>query len=230
MKKTLKLIILILIIFITSGCDVEYNLDIDSNIMNENITFLLDDNSSNKKLINDLSSRKQEAYYDIDTGSSKYYKITTDNKSDEKDKLLLKYNYDYKDTTLQKSNAIGECFYNKSVIKDEKYITLNTSNGLTCIFRDGNRQIDNLTINIKTQLSVEENNADKVVGDTYTWNINDKNYSNKSIYMKINYETKSKNSIKREKMILFFEIFGAFLIIIILLVINNWNKKVKQKY
>ena len=230
MKKSIKLIILIFVIFVTSGCDVEYNLDVDSDIMKEKITFFLDNSSDNKNLINNLSSRKQEAYYDIDTNNSKYYKVTKDLKGDDNNKLLLKYNYDYKDTNLQKSNAIGECFYNKSIIKDEKYITLNTSNGLTCMFRDGNKQIDNLTINIKTQFSVEENNADKVSGDIYTWNINDKNYSNKSIYMKINYETKSKNSIMREKMLLIFEIFGAFLIIIILLIINSRNKKIKQKY
>lgn len=229
MKKSIKLIILIFVIFVTSGCDVEYNLDVDSDIMKEKITFFLDNSSDNKNLINNLSSRKQEAYYDIDTNNSKYYEVTKDLKGDD-NKLLLKYNYDYKDTTLQNSNAIGECFYNKSVIKDDKYITLNTSKGLTCIFRDGNRQIDNLTVNIKTQFSVEENNADKVSGDTYTWNINGKNYNNKSIYMKINYGVKSKNSSRNEKMLLAFEIFGTLLIIIILLIINNRHKKIKQKY
>lgn len=230
MKKSIKLIILIFVIFVTSGCDVEYNLDIDNDIMKEKITFFLDNSSDNKNLINNLSSRKQEAYYDIDTNNSKYYEVTKNLKGDDNNKLLLKYNYDYKDTTLQNSNAIGECFYNKSVIKDDKYITLNTSKGLTCIFRDGNRQIDNLTVNIKTQFSVEENNADKVSGDTYTWNINDKNYNNKSIYMKINYGAKSKNSSRNEKILLAFEIFGTLLIIIILLIINNNHKKIKQKY
>ena len=87
-----------------------------------------------------------------------------------------------------------------------------------------------MTVNIKTQFSVEENNADKVSGDTYTWNINGKNYNNKSIYMKINYGVKSKNSSRNEKMLLAFEIFGTLLIIIILLIINNRHKKIKQKY
>ena len=45
--------------------------------------------------------------------------------------------------------------------------------------------LDKITINIKTNYLVKENNADKVNNNIYTWNLTKDNYQDKSIKIKI---------------------------------------------
>jgi len=78
--------------------------------------------------------------------------------------------------------------------------------------------MDNVVVNIKTDLKVSKNNADKVEGNTYTWIINKDNYSNKPINIEISKLSTSQsilNNITNENYIL----SGGLVIIILVLVI-----------
>ncbi len=229
MKKIFKLFLIIILTLFISGCTVKYDLTIDNNGMYENIRLYFVNNAENNKLVDSLYSQNRSAYYDFDTNMTNYYKTTKGIDKDH-DLLYLNYYYEYNENKLQNSNAINECFYNKSVTKDEKYITLNTSKGLDCIYRDTVKQIDKLEINIKTKYLVVESNADSVSKNTYTWKITDKNYNEKSIYMKIDY----KNNYKEETpiyiiLVLFGIVIGGFILIIALKLRRNrtYDKKYK---
>lgn len=196
MKYKLKVLLLFFILFLSTGCTVEYNLTIDAYNAIEDFSLYVDNNSSNTALINDMYNRKTEAFFNQDTDSSVYYDVEKGLTKDKKN-LYLNFQYNYNLKNLQNSNAISECFYNKSVTKDQKYITLNTSEGFDCIYKDTDLQIEDLTVHIKTNLKVEESNSDKAEKNIYTWHIDKNNYQEKSIYMKINYteENEEKSAV-----------------------------------
>ena len=58
---------------------------------------------------------------------------------------------------------------------------------IEALYREGSKPED-IIVNVRTNLTVLESNADKVNGNVYTWNINDQNYTNKPIYIKIEKE------------------------------------------
>lgn len=191
MKYKFKVLILVFVLFLSTGCTVEYNLTIDELNAIEDFSLYIDNNSSNTTLIDDMYNRQTEAFFNQDTDSSEYYEAKKGLTKD-KENLFLNLRYNYPLKYLQNSNAIGECFYNKSVTKDQKYITLNTSKGFDCIYKDTDLQIDKLTIHIKTNLKVVESNSDKVKKNTYTWHIDKNNYQEKNVYMKIDYTEENK--------------------------------------
>lgn len=215
MKYKFKLLILIFVLILSTGCSVEYNLTIDELNAIEYFSLYVDNNSSNTAMINDMYQRQTEAYFNQDTDSSEYYEIKKGLTKDKKS-LFLNFKYNYPLKKLQNSNAIGQCFYNKSITKDQKYITLNTSKGFDCIYKDTDLQIENLTIHIKTNLKVVESNSDKVKKNTYTWYIDKNNYQEKNVYMKINYteENKKKSAISEYLAIPIVMIITALLIFV----------------
>lgn len=186
MKYKLKILILFLVLLLSTGCSVDYNLTIDELNAIEDFSLYVDNNSSNTAMINDMYQRQTESFFNQDTDDSEYYEVKKGLTKDKKS-LFLNFRYNYPLKKLQNSNAISECFYNKSVTKDQEYITLNTSKGFDCIYKDTDLQIEDLTINIKTNLKVVETNSDKVKKNTYTWHIDKDNYQEKNIYMKISY-------------------------------------------
>ena len=182
--KKIKLVILVCGMVLLSGCSAEYNLTIDETIMEENISAIFD-----KKTESDYASRMEKirrtSYYNFDTRENEYY---TFNKTEDDNNIFLNYNYKYTNNNLYKSEAVSRCYYKRIVNVTENNITINTDNQVACIYKDGNKEIDSITVNIRTDLIVLEHNADKVNDKVYTWYINDENYSNKPIYIKMEKE------------------------------------------
>ncbi len=201
-----------------TGCSVDYTINIDKENAKEKIVAFFNNTTTNQKLIEQITNNKTLAYYDNDYNESKYYDISQ-SKDKKNNSLALTYQYVYPIKKLQYSNAIGECFYNKSVIKDQNYITLNTSNGVDCIYRDGQKQIDKLTVHVNTDYKVVETNADKVKDNEYIWNITDQNFKNKSIYMKIDYKSIKKSSLSNHEKIIAYIMIFLFLIFIVGLIL-----------
>lgn len=194
MKKG-KLIAILGCLLLLSGCTVEYNLTIDKDNMTENIKGIYANTKENQQLINTKKKSSQSAYYDMDLEKTNYYTITTG--EDKKNNLLdIRYQYVYDSDNLQKSNALNYCVYKKTVIKTDKHIIINTDGKINCMYKDVEKVIDKLVINIKTDLKVVEQNADKHKGNTYTWIVTDDNFSNKPIHIKISLE-KEKNIFEK---------------------------------
>ncbi|MBQ2639918.1 MAG: hypothetical protein IJF92_04055 [Bacilli bacterium] len=229
MKKKIYFLTLLVLILLTSGCSMQYDLTINKNGAEENITATLKSNKTNDKMIDELSNQKRSAYYDMNTGETHYYKQNRfyNKKNNE---IGLKYNYNYaKIEELQYSNALTQCFYNVSVIKDLQFITINTSKGASCLSHDGQKLIDKIDATIQTDYKVIEHNADSHKDNTYTWNITEKNSNNKSIYIKMDYKQKNTAVAKSENTKTILLAIGLIVIIITLAIFLSKRVK-KSKY
>ena len=186
--KYLKLLLLLLV-FCLTGCDVTYNLTITNDNMIESVDFWYKDNKENEKTLDQYLSVDHQAYFDMDNSVNHNYlqkKISDDGR------IGMNMEYQYDEDNLQKSSLLDKCYYKKTVINTNNEIIINTEGPVSCMYMDDVKQIDSLTINIKTDLKVIENNADKVDGNTYTWIINEENYQNHPIQIKLDKGTGEK--------------------------------------
>lgn len=238
-----KIILLVISIIILNGCTVEYNLDLDKNVLTETTTILTDVTTSEtyeNELLIDIFDTKNKYYeptyinpenYDEYVGGYQknvdYYKIE-DYKKDNFKGLKISNNFDF--NNYQRSRIINYCFDKLSMQKSDNYVLLRTNDN--CKLFDSYPLLEKLTINIKTDLEVIVSNADKVVDNVYTWNINQNNYKNKSVHLtyslgkspdeEIKKPIEEKNEPKEEKnnfniliILACYTILGLVLIIII---------------
>ena len=182
--RKIKVFILICCMFLLSGCSIEYNLTVNESTMEEDINAIFD-KATESELASRMEGIRRTAFYNYDTRENEYYDFT---KRETNDNIILNYNYQYMGNDLYKSEAASRCYYKRIVSVTDNDITINTDNQVACLYKDGDREIEDITINIRTDLTVLENNADKVNGNVYSWNINDQNYTNKPIYIKIEKE------------------------------------------
>ena len=221
--RKLKILVLICGMFLLSGCSVKYNLTINKNTMEEDINAIFD-KATESELASRMEPIRRSAYYNYDTRENEYYIF---NKREDDNNIILSYNYEYTGNNLYKSEAASRCYYKRIVNVTDENITINTDNQVACLFKDGEREIDDITVNIKTDLIVLENNADEVNDKTYTWYINDQNYTNKPIYIKIDKNIKEKENISNLTIVLF--IFGIIVIGIIVYIIIKFKYSKNNK-
>lgn len=212
--KQIKLIILILTIFVVTGCEVNYNLIINDTGMKESVDFLYDNNDENKKTLKNYLKNDYMAYYNMNNRQSNQYNKEEINNDD---MIGMRLSYEYLTDDLKKSSLIDRCYYQKSVIRTKDEIVLSTDGKTKCFFQDGEQLIDKLVINIKTKLKVTDHNADKVDNNTYTWIINEDNYQNKPINMKIDLKNTQEKSFAWSIILI---IAGVILIVILALLVH----------
>lgn len=191
-KLFIKKCIVLLLLFLISGCDVNYNITVSNDSVMESSNFYFDvsdinsneyydgkHNTSNLPKFIDSNYRQDYfAYIYSFNDLSKYSKsISSDNNG-----FNLKFNYD-----LEKfggSNIFNACKKSNYTV-DDKNIVIDVSDVSNCFYNDSYGSLNSIKINIKTDLKVLKNNADSVNKNIYTWNINRDNYRNKKIYIKI---------------------------------------------
>ncbi len=192
-----KKILLFCSIFLLTGCTLEYNLTIKKDSVTESIDVIYENTDENKGIVENLKGIRQSAFFNMNTGVTHYYDITEDSNEEQ---LKLNYNYTYVDPVqLQNSNAIGQCYYNKSVVKTEETLSITTSDEVTCLYKDGEKEADSIVIHITTDLEVLEENADYHQGHTYTWEVNEENYKHRPIKMVFNLKEKKANQQMTKK-------------------------------
>ncbi len=221
--KKIKYILFIVLLFLSCGCSAKYQVFVENDKMIEQMTITVPNNYDNKEKVKNNLNFKQSAYYDIDRGETNYYTKTLE---EDEENLYLKYSYTYRDTNLEKSSLMDYCFYKKSVAKNDNIVSINTTSGASCLYKDGVKQLDKLTIEIITDNYVIENNADKVKGNKYIWVYNDKNFQNKLISIKIDLNREKEKFISSLK--LFIIIFGGFLLILSIFILNIYIKHKKN--
>lgn len=177
MKKILGVVLLL---FLLTGCDVEYNLKIDDNTYLEDININLPHTDGWKQTVNRMSKVNQISY--INSSNEKnYYDIKSSNG------YSINYKYKFDSSSILHSEAINRC-YNIVGLEDnteDNSMTFYTNTVFKCLYNDGRQVIDSATINIITPLKVLDNNADKVEGNKYTWVIDETNFENKPISIKM---------------------------------------------
>lgn len=196
--KKIKLILIIMVMLLLSGCEANYSLYIDKDVFNETTTVLANSGELNtydsqtyltmKQKI-DLYYKKyvdivyQNPYYnpyldDPQKGINYYNKELINNGKG----YGFKYSYNFNKENYLNSNIINTFFKNNnSVLNDNKYILdVYTFNGF-----ERYNDLTQVTINITTDLEVKKSNADSVYNNVYTWTITKDDALNKKIYLEL---------------------------------------------
>lgn len=181
MKKA-KLLILFVFVILLSGCKGEYNLELKKDMsIKENVVLYVDN-------VGDTYNKTIKLFEENNIDNSKY-KI---NKNDEY--VIVHYNNDYDSIEDYILNSIfysrllsGE-EYNKDnkSISYKTFINLKLDDNGTSSNLNNSFYITKLKINLTIPFLIKENNADKINGNTLTWNLSEKD-SYKTINFSFNY-------------------------------------------
>ena len=181
-----KTIVLVGLLFLLTGCTVDYNLYINKGNIDEQIIF----NGTN------VNIQPFSVYYDVDGFSETGVKLDGIDYYDESlinNSTTLSYSFTW--DNYNRSRAVRTCLKShKLVINNDNNYMLNTSIGLSCFNQYPN--LDKLNINISLDDSLFEvisSNADSNVGSYYTWVINENNYDTKHIQLVFNYKKRNTN-------------------------------------
>ena len=182
-----KYFLVILCLFLLTGCDVTYNLEIGDNYKEEAVisgdyssyNYNLYNHYSNKPIpLSKLNPIQPESNDKLD--GINYY-----NKKDLSNAEIInlvfngKFNNDIENSTIL-SFGVGDV----SVIDKDNKINISVPTDFKAFkqFKD----LESVTINIKSKLKVKSHNADKVKGNTYTWIVSRENYNKDQIEMVLN--------------------------------------------
>lgn len=225
----LKKILITFIILITSGCSVEYNLNIN------------EDNSVSETVVASEVTTKMESLTRLKGDIAVNYLFKMFNRND--DLISVTSTSDtyntyatakrvYNDIDEYKDSFKSDLFSNINVSKSDNTVMIYAKQK-TKLTNDSSYSLiyDDVHIKIKIPYKVIENNADEVIGDTYIWNLS-KNDNLKTV--KISYLDNNKNNnmnIKINNKIYsisyYITIIGllALIIIFIIIIVYRKNKK-----
>jgi len=212
----MKKIILLLILVLTSGCTVDYNLVIDKkNTLNEEITIKSENNQESYELYNDPWPTK--AYYsDADSGD---YPEKLNGVEYYKEEKYLENNFYHKKLThssimnkFNDINSIKLCYEDFYVTNNEdNTITLATTSTFLCMENYPN--LNQVNINIKVANPVVSSNASSVDGKNYKWTITRDNYETSGIIITFKKDNVG-NGDYASNILLALGVLGTFLIFI----------------
>lgn len=224
-----KIITLIILLLLVTGCTTDYNLTIEDDYITENIVATVPYTSNNQSL------KEKKAKIEADNqilpflNNPQYVFEEKDgityNKTIEKDNnnnyiVNLYYKYSFND--YLKSKAYNRCFQ-ESYINKEKNGTIPVvlKGKFYCLYGD------KINVNITSSRKVLGNNADQVNGNTYTWIIDSNNKDNTDIQILF-----SKEKISNPSNIVSLILVGILIIIIIIdinIVRNKRNQTRKKR-
>ena len=193
MKK--RIMILISLFLVTTGCSVNYEVTLDDNLLSEvlKITENQDSLTSDyKDLIDNIYNLPQPVYTDADVNpydetqiieGVEYYQKNMISSQNEYG-IEIKYNHSLNE--YEKSNIINRFYKNVTVLRDGNNITLSTSRNNLCFDIYDNLEEINIIINFDAKkYEVITHNADQEEKGKYYWNINSSNYNNKSVVIEL---------------------------------------------
>lgn len=182
MKKYLFMIFFSL--FFLTGCTMKYDIEITEDSVKENINLNINKSNISQSNYEELINEKNPVYLNSD----EYYKVEVE---ENKANLNVHYSYTHNINNFNNSRAIKWCYEDVNFYQEDNIIKFFTGEIFNCAHEKSKNRVTSAQINITTNLKVLENNADEVSGNTYTWNINSQNYTNKPIYI----EMETKNSV-----------------------------------
>lgn len=230
MKKRIKIFILLLIVFVVSGCSVQYNLTIneDSSVSEEVIA-----SEKTNRLESKTRLKGEDAYNYL---YNMFKRPNEDISISFKEKNNITYgvaNTTHNSIEEYSSKFSSDIFEKVEITKDEDTVTI-TANQKSPISSNSTSSYiyDDITINVTLPFTVIENNADKINKNTFTWNIKkDSNvkeikltYRKKSLANRANININNKEySIKYEYIIIGVIVLSIVVIIIYVVIKNKKN-------
>lgn len=167
MKKG-KLVFLLLIVLLISGCEVKYNIKLDNGKISEEIIIPYDSTYDD--------SYSNDYYYDVING--KKYSSNIESIGGTKKFVLRSKKVDI--TNLTNNDLYDFCYDSINVLLEDNIYYIGTSANFKCMTYDY-LDIDTFELNIITYNRVIKSNADKNKLNTYTWILNRDNFNNKNI-------------------------------------------------
>ena len=162
-KNILLKIILITLLFLITGCTAEFNVEIKDNRIIQNSSIYIEQYLLNNKTLFEIVCENVNLV-DGSCEALHNYDIKGDKNSNPLNASIsyniINYDFDY---------ALSFCYDSHDISYSNNTLKIQTSNYFNCF--DKYSIIDNVNINVTTGYKVLENNADKVDGNTYTWNI-----------------------------------------------------------
>lgn len=202
-----KIILLLLIFILSTGCQIKYELEFKDDSLIENINIEIA-NSEQKKIEN---LKEYKAYAIFDGAFQRLYEVNYSEGS----KFNANYKYTYNYDEFVHAMYIKTCFDAFSFTSNDNTYTLSTSKGFKCMVLDYN-QVDSVKVVIKSNHQIIENNADVVEKDELIWNIDKSNANEKNIYVKFG---QVKELSFFEKNWLGFTILGGIIVSVILIIV-----------
>ncbi len=185
-----KLLILVGLLILTTGCEINYNLEIGEDGVVETTSLVSsyaddDDYVDQNSEMYDIYVNKPIPVFKDNTVKNdnkkesgiKYY-TTKDLATDDELGIELSTEFDYSSAINSKlANYVYDDF---SVKKNNNLISVAASKIGYDIFKEY-PTIKKINVNVKTPYTVVDNNADKVKDDVYTWTLKKSNYKEKDI-------------------------------------------------
>lgn len=202
----IKRIFILLMLLLLTGCTVDYKLDIKENgIFVETISGTVTeeelDNTGRTDLNAYLYNLNLRTPYIGEQGQYNKNIIDKDGYKEFTFNYTFNNNYD-------KSSAVNSCHENIRFDETDDLYYIDLSGDFYCLLSD------KMTINVTSEYAVLESNAKKVVGNTYTWEIDD--YNDADIYMAISKNVKHENNTESKKRITnTFRIVGLVVLIVL---------------
>lgn len=210
-RNMLKILSLLLILTILTGCSATYEIHVTKdNTINETI-FVYEDN----KIVDGLSEKKENEIFnkllDFERGYEHYKRETHTTEDFSGYKYTYNFNYEEYDAMSQ----LRKCY---------ETLTLNTTNELSITtskkFICGTYypEATSLELIITSDYYIKSSNADKIEGNKHIWNINKNNYTNKPISIKFDTNKiieEEKEDVNTIKIIIIFIIFFTLIIFVI---------------
>lgn len=195
-----KIVGLLLILVMVTGCSEDYKLKINQDSISEEINFSIGDNDTEKAvLINELFRITDINYEnESDMGEFVIDRLRNDNlgvgydiddfytKTVDGDDITLSYTY--KEDDYNNSNVFNSCFGDTYFESDDNYYVINGDNQFKCLVKD------KVKVVVETDYRVIDSNADKVIGNKYVWYFTKDNNLEHDLYIQVSKKYKRRGS------------------------------------
>ena len=169
-----KIILLISLVFLLTGCKATYDISFDENKINESIK-IYTTNTNIENATKETIDKVSEELYNFEFGYDYYEKENYH----EGNNTGYNYTYGFRYNDYNMYTQLHKC-YDDFNYQNGDYLTLSTSDEFTCF--NYYPEIEEITINITSKYVITSSNADEINGNTSTWIIN----KDKPIEIKIN--------------------------------------------
>lgn len=203
-----KKILLVIIVFLITGCSGKYELEIKNEKVIEKTTALY----NSKEVLKDPYEHTLDISlkYD-DNGDFLTHETKKNVKDGDKVGVELTNNYHSIDDFKNYSQIINRCYNANNITNINNTITIKTSNEFTCLEKI--EELDEVTIVIKSNHKLKSTNADKKKGATYYWYINKDNYKEKPISLVLHSNKKVWYYDVLKKLILIILVIGGTVLV-----------------
>lgn len=206
-----KILLLILLVFLVTGCTSSYEIVFDDTI-DEKITINYDGDIY--KVVEEFEFDGDSFYFESELVKSRipsliefkdYYKKNIEVKNN---KSIITLNYKYSYENFENSYLISECFEKSNFINNDEYYYVSLGGSFYCY------GVDHFTLKMKTDYKVLRSNADREENGYYIWDIETDNKDDE-VELQLS-KTVKKEENEKEFKVSFELVFGIVLIFVVI--------------